>query len=209
MSKRPSVKKIKAVLFDLGKVILHFDFTPAFGRLSSACAMSPGQIENYFSRSGLEVLYDGGKISSKKFYSEVKKELRHDLNFEEFKDIWNRIFRPNSKIVSLIRILKKNKTRLVLVSNTNPMHFEYILKHYAILGHFEKHILSYKEKVRKPDRRIYRAAIRACQAKPHEIFYIDDRSDLTQAAQEIGLNTFTFKNNPRDLMKRMKQLEIL
>ena len=209
MPKKHSAKKIKAVLFDLGKVILHFDFTPAFGRLSSACPMSPSQIKDYFRRSGLEVLYDGGKISSKKFYFEAKKGLRHDLSFEKFKSVWNRIFRPNFEIVSLIRQLKKNRTRLVLVSNTNPMHFEYILKRYSILGHFEKHVLSYKEKVRKPDIRIYRTAIRAGRPKPHEIFYIDDRSDLTQAAEEIGLHTFTYKNNPGDLMKRMKQLEIL
>ncbi len=202
-------KKIKAVLFDLGKVILHFDFTPAFSRLSSACSMSPDEIRDYFSKSGLEVLYDGGKISSTEFYSQVKKGLGHDLSFSEFKDIWNRIFTPNVKIVSLIRRLKKRRTRLVLVSNTNPMHFKYILKRYPVMNHFQKHILSYKEKIRKPDARIYRTAIRACRAKPHEIFYIDDRDDLTQAAQAIGFFTFTYKNNPQDLTRRMKQLEII
>src|SRR3989338_170031 len=208
MAKKSVSKKIKAVLFDLGKVIVHFDFTPAFKKLSAACPKTPAEIDDYFRRSGLEALYDGGKISSKEFYRQVKKGLGHRLSFAEFKEIWNKIFRPNERVVSLISKLK-SRTRLVLVSNTNAMHFEYILKRYSVLAHFDEHILSYKEKVRKPDERIYRAAIKACRAKPHEIFYIDDRLDLTEAAGEIGLHTFTYKNNAGELIKRMKQLEIL
>lgn len=200
--------KFKAVLFDLGKVILRFDFAPAFKRLSADIGLTPEEISAFFNRSGLEVLYDGGKISSKKFHLEVKKGLGHSLGFDEFKAVWNRIFTPNPKIVTLIRDLEK-RTRLVLVSNTNPMHFEYILKRYPVMRYFSDHVLSYREKVRKPDERIYRAAARACMAKPQEIFYIDDRRDLTEAAESIGFHTFTYKNNPRELIRRMRRLEIL
>lgn len=206
--KKNGSKKIKAVLFDLGKVILHFDFTPAFKRLSALTGLSREQIEGFFKSSGLEVLYDGGKITSRRFHSQIKKGLGHDLNFEEFKGIWNRIFKPNLEIVSLIRELKP-RYRLILVSNTNQMHFEYILKRYPIVKYFDEHILSYKEKVRKPDERIYRTAMRACRAKAHEILYIDDREDLTAAAKDIGFCTFTYKNNPGKLIQRMRQLEIL
>ena len=201
-------KKIKAVLFDLGKVILHFDFAPAFRRLSKKTGLEPDEIGDFFKRSGLEVLYDGGKISSRQFHSRVKKGLGHDLDFDEFRAIWNRIFRPNREVVSLIRELKP-RTRLVLVSNTNPMHFDYILKHYPVMGTFDKHVLSYKEKIRKPDERIYRTAMQACQARASEIFYIDDREDLTEAARHLGFNIFTYQNNPNDLLQRIKQLEIL
>ena len=208
MIKKAPTKKIKAVLFDLGKVILHFDFKPAFKKLSASCLKTPAEIDDYFRRSGLEVLYDGGKISSKEFHDKVKKGLGHRLSFGEFKEVWNEIFKPNREVVSLILKLK-DRTRLVLVSNTNAMHFEYIVKRYSILSHFDEHILSYKEKVRKPDGRIYRAAIRACRAKPDEILYVDDRPDLTEAADEIGFHTFTFKNNAGALVKRMKKLEVL
>ena len=196
------------MLFDLGKVILHFDFTPAFRRLSKKTGLKPDEIGDFFKRSGLEVLYDGGKISSRQFHSRVKKGLGHDLDFDEFRAIWNRIFRPNREVVSLIRELKP-RTRLVLVSNTNPMHFDYILKRYPVMRTFDKHVLSYKEKIRKPDERIYRTAMQACQARADEIFYIDDREDLTEAARHLGFNTFTYKNNPDDLLHRIKQLEIL
>jgi putative hydrolase of the HAD superfamily len=207
-SARRASPKIKAILFDLGKVILHFDFAPAFKKLSKASGKTPEQVKNYFLESGLEVLYDGGKISSKRFYAEVKKALGHTLSEAEFRRCWNEIFTPNAETVRLIKKLAK-KYRLVLISNTNEMHYEYIRRRYKVLDHFDTLILSFKEKSRKPDHKIYRTAIRACGAKAHEIFYIDDRSDLTEAASELGFHSFTFKNNHGELRRRMAALAIL
>lgn len=199
--------KIKAVLFDLGKVILDFDFRPAFKRLSRASGIAEEDIHDFFTCSGLEVLFDGGKISSARFHGLVKEALRHDLNYADFRKIWNGIFTPNAGIVRLIRRLKKNY-RLVLVSNTNAMHYEFIRRRYKVLDHFDQHVLSFKEKKRKPDERIYRTAARACRAKPSEIFYIDDREDLTLAASELGFHVFTYKKNTAELIRRMKKLGV-
>lgn len=200
--------KIKAVLFDLGKVIFDFNFNSAFRRLSKAAGLPAEDIRGYFFRSGLEVLYDGGRISSRRFYQEVKKALGHSLRFDQFKKVWNGVFTPNDAVIGLVRRLGP-KVRLVLISNTNAMHYSYLRNRYDVMGYFDRVILSYREKRRKPDAAIYRAAIRACRARAPEIFYIDDREDLTEAAREMGFQTFTFKNNPRAMEKRMKELEIL
>ena len=201
-------KKIKAVLFDLGKVIVHFNFDPAFKKLSRASSLSPKDIEDYFIASGLEVLYDGGKISSAEFYRQVKKATGLRLDYAAFKKVWNGIFTPNQPIVRLIRRLSP-RYRLVLISNTNAMHYAYIRQKYSILDQFDQLILSYKEKIRKPDERIYRKAEKACRARAAEILYIDDRADLTEAADSLGFNTFTYKNNPEALIQTMKKLGIL
>ena len=208
MSKKASKPRIKAVLFDLGKVLLHFDFDPAFRRLARHCDRSPKDIEAFFIQSGVEVLYDGGRISSRKFYENVKKALGLRLGFHDFRSAWNHVFTPIKPMVRLLASLRR-RHRLVLISNTNAMHFEYAKSRYSFLKHFHRHVLSYKVKARKPDERIYRIAVRACRATPAEIFYIDDRADLTQAASELGLHTFTFKNNPKELMGVMKALNIL
>ena len=208
MKKIKPHKKIKAVLFDMGKVILDFDFKPAFHRLARSTPLGAQAVEDYFWRSGLEVLYDGGQISSFEFYKEVKRVLKHTLSYGQFKSIWNNVFTQNKEVVLLIRRLSRD-TRLVLISNTNAMHYEYVRKKYPVLDHFDSAVLSFKEKTRKPDERIYRTAAKACRAKTREIFYIDDRKDLTEAANALGFRTFTFKNNPKDLIKKMKALKIL
>lgn len=204
----PKKTRIKAVLFDLGKVILDFDFTPAFKRFSRETGLDERDIRDFFAHSGLEVLYDGGKISSAEFHRLVKQALRHELAPAGFRRIWNDIFTPNHDIIRLIGRLKGLRYRLVLVSNTNAMHYEHIRKRYAVLGHFDRHVLSFKEKRRKPDEKIYRTAARACRAKPSEILYIDDRSDLTEAARELGFHVFTYKKNTAELVRKMEGLGI-
>ena len=199
---------IQAILFDLGKVLIHFNFEQAFRRLSKHCRYSPQEIENFFIQSGLEVLYDGGKISSRSFYEKFKKALGLRLGFTTFERIWNGVFTPVPGMNRLVGQLEK-RYRLVLISNTNAMHFSYALKHYPVLKKFDHYVLSYKEKVRKPDERIYRQAAKACRAKPREIFYIDDRADLTEAASELGFHTFTFRNNRSDLIRTLKKSRIL
>ena len=202
-----SKTKIKAILFDLGKVILHFNFDPAFKRLSMAAGIPAEEIEDFFVDSGLEVLYDGGKISSREFYERVKEGLGHSVDFKKFRKIWNEIFTPDPAIVRLIQRLS-GQYRLVIISNTNEMHFNYIRKKYPVIRKFDELLLSYQEKLRKPDERFYRMAARACLAAPREIFYIDDRSDLTQAAKALGFKTFTYRNNPAGLRKEMLRLGI-
>jgi glucose-1-phosphatase len=204
LNKKDSLTNIKAILFDLGKVIVDFNFEPAFRRLSKASVFRPEEIRDYFLSSGLEVVYDGGKISSKVFYLKVKNALKHQLTYAQFKKVWNEVFKPNRPVVSLIRRLRA-RYRLVLISNTNAMHYEYIRSKYNIFNSFHKLILSFKVKIRKPDAEIYKKAALACRAKPSEIFYIDDRSDLTEAASELGFNTFTFKKNPGALVAALKR----
>lgn len=208
MSKKVFRGKIKAILFDLGRVVIHFDFKPAFKRLAKICNASPREIEEAFLRSGLEVLYDGGKISSRQFHRRVKKALKHRLAYGRFAAIWNDIFTPNPAVWALVKRLASSH-RLVLLSNTNAMHYEYARRRYPVLRRFHQHVLSFKERVRKPDEKIYKAAIKACRARPEEILYIDDRHDLTEAARGMGFETFTFRNNVGALKKRMKELGIL
>ncbi len=198
---------IKAFLFDLGQVLLAFDFRPAFAKLSKSCAFSPVEVAHFFARSGLEVLYDGGKISSRQFCRLVRQGLRHELSDREFTKIWNEIFTPDHENVALLKKVSKTY-RTALISNTNEMHYEYIQKKYAFLACFDRVILSYRERLRKPDRRIYRRAVRVCHAKPQEIFYIDDRSEMTEAARDLGIHAFTFRNNHDDLKKRLQVLGV-
>lgn len=201
-------KKIKAVLFDLGKVLLNFNFEPAFRRLEKRGAKNAAQIRRFFLRSGLEVLYDGGKISSREFYLEVKRGLGLEISFTQFRAVWNDIFTPIAPMIRLVGRLH-GKKRLVLISNTNAMHFDHVKKRYAVLKKFDRHVLSYKEKVRKPDPRIYQVASAACRAHPHEIFYIDDREDLTDAARDLGFHVHTYRNDLGSLTAALKSKGVL
>jgi HAD superfamily hydrolase (TIGR01509 family) len=89
------------------------------------------------------------------------------------------------------------------------MHFAHVKKHYPVLKNFQRHVLSFKEKVRKPDERIYRKALAAARAQAHEVIYIDDREDLTSAAKELGFHVHTFRNDRPKLEKLLKKHGVL
>lgn len=207
--KRPSsARPVRAFIFDLGNVLLDFDFEPAFRSLAKL-GKTPEQVRDYFIQSGLEVLFDGGKISSRQFFADVKKALDLPISYERFERIWNHIFTPDRRMAALARTLGKN-FRLVLLSNTNAMHARYIERRYAgLLAPFDRRVYSFREKKRKPDAGLYRHAVRACRAKADEVFYIDDRADFTEAAAELGLRTFTYRKNFDELKRELVRLGAL
>lgn len=210
MIRRADARPVRAFLFDLGNVLLDFDFEPAFRKLARVNGTSEQQIRDYFVQSGLEVLFDGGKISARRFHGEVCRALRLPLSYERFASIWNAIFTPDRPMVRLARRLGRTH-RMVLLSNTNAMHAQHVERRYpSILGIFDRRLYSFREKLRKPDAGLYRRALRACGAKrPDQVFYIDDRSDLTEAAAHLGLRTFTYRKNIDALTSELRRLGAL
>jgi len=188
---------LKTFWFDLGNVILFFDFTVAFERLAKHTHLPPAKIRRYFEiRRTLEADVDEGRMNASQLFRKIKRDLRLvGIDLASFKLIWNDIFMENMPVVKLLARLKKDGYRLILISNTNRLHYDYILKRYGVLRHFDHLILSFKERTRKPKRKIYHAALKVSRAKPHEIFYTDDREDLILAARaNHGVHAHTFRS---------------
>jgi len=188
--------RIKTFWFDLGNVILPFDFTPAFQRLSQYAAVSPKKVRGFFEeRPWLEADCDEGRVHGYALYRLLKKSFDlNGLTYHRFKLIWNDIFAENRQVSSMIRKLRAQGYRMILISNTNKLHFDYLRKEYPILRSFHRHILSYELKTRKPVRRIYHAALKVSRAKASEVFYTDDRREFIQAAtQDHGVTSHVFR----------------
>ena len=206
---RPSARPVRAFLFDMGNVLLDFDFEPAFRRLAHSNGTTPRQVRDYFVQSGLEVLFDGGQVTGRAFHRDVCRALDLPLSFGRFEKIWNGIFTPDRRMANLARRLGR-RYRMALLSNTNAMHARHVERRYPeILGVFDHRLYSFREKMRKPDARLYRRAARTLKTEPGGIFYIDDRADLTEAAGELGFRTFTYRKNFSALERELKKVGAL
>src|SRR5437763_157668 len=120
----------KLIIFDLGNVLLNFDFTPAIQRLEAHGVKNSEAIHNLFRTSELALDWDKGLVEKEAFYLQVKKTLGFSLSENEFKKIWNEIFSENKKMVQLARQMKQQH-KVVVLSNTNPFHEDYIRGQYA------------------------------------------------------------------------------
>ena len=180
------------IVLDLGGVILDFDHLSICSKLSALCNLSPNTIYEKIFSSGLEKLYDEGRISSEEFFRLGSELLNLDISFVDFIKIWVEIFSENINISNLLRQLKIDGYKLYLLSNTNVLHFDYCYHQFDILKIFDKYILSYKVGARKPDKEIFSELIKTSGQHPSLHLFIDDRIENVEAAIQFGLHSIQY-----------------
>jgi len=183
-----------AIFCDLGNVLVNFDHRIAVKKILAFTPKKEEDIYQLFFDSGITKDYEEGKIAFLDFFKRVKDSLELDMNYTAFLPIWNGIFFETPLNMRFQEFLKSVKYRykLVMISNINEAHCEFLKKKMPIFGEFDKLILSYEVGFRKPSPEIYNAALRAAGAKNSGAFYIDDRADLIEAAQGMGIRGITF-----------------
>jgi putative hydrolase of the HAD superfamily len=184
------------VIFDLGNVILPFDFLTCCKRLASRSPYSPQYIYRHVFESPLMCAYEAGRLTSEEFFAQLQTELQLNLDFASFRRMWEDIFTEDQAVSRIIQGLRAGY-RLFLLSNTNELHFEYVCQQFDILGVFEEYILSYQVGCMKPDAGIYEQALKRANIPAEEIVYIDDRLEYAQAAIQQGIRGIHFTGASR------------
>jgi putative hydrolase of the HAD superfamily len=183
---------IKAVIFDLGRVIVPFDFNRGYARLEPLCGIPAVEIPGRIAPTRLVERFESGGIEPRDFVREFSKHLNLDTSYENFCEIWSSIFLPHTLVPeSMIEGIARNY-RLVLLSNTNAIHFEMIRENYPILRHFHSLVLSYEVGAMKPLPLIYRRAIEAAGCLPEECFFTDDMPAYVEGARAQGIDAVRF-----------------
>jgi FMN phosphatase YigB (HAD superfamily) len=191
---------IKLFVFDLGNVILPFEHRQIAVKLherstDKAAFVSQQLFDVMFDlENGLVNPYEEGLMSTVEFFSELKRQFRLDMDIDAFKDIWNPIFREDREVNEAIVYLKEKGYPLFLLSNTNELHFSYIIDKYPIIHSFDEWLLSFEVGAKKPKRRIYEAIFEKMDVQPGEVFYIDDIPKYVEVAKHLGIDGMVFKN---------------
>ena len=188
---------VEVILFDLGNVILpfnHFQIAEKLTRFSQRKEFQdPKKIFSYLFdlEKGAINPFDLGKVSPQEFFRAVKESLDLSVSFDEFVSIWCNIFVEDEEVSRIILSLK-GKWRLGLLSNTDPLHFGYILSKFPVTRAFDKWILSYEVGFKKPAIQIFQKAIEWASAKPEKIVYIDDTKEYVEVAGSLGIHSILF-----------------
>jgi FMN phosphatase YigB (HAD superfamily) len=185
---------IKAVIFDLGRVIVPFDFNRGYSKLAPLCGIPAAEIPGRIAPTGLVERFESGGIEPHDFVRELSKHLNLDASYENFCEIWSSIFLPDTLISeSMIEGIGRNY-RLVLLSNTNAIHFEMLRENYPVLRHFDSLVLSYEVGAMKPLPLIYQRAIEAAGCLPEECFFTDDMPAYVEGARAQGIDAVQFES---------------
>jgi glucose-1-phosphatase len=188
---------IKAVIFDLGRVIVPFDFNLGYARLEALCGIPAAEIPGRLFPTGLVVDFESGKLDARDFATRLCGHLNLDIPYNDFCDIWFSIFLPDPLIPeSMLQGIARNYP-LILLSNTNAIHFEMLLESRPLLRHFHTYVLSYKVGAMKPLPLIYQKAIEAAGCEPGECFFTDDIPEYVEAACQQGIDAVQFHSAPQ------------
>jgi glucose-1-phosphatase len=204
--------EIKTLLIDIGEVLVQMNREVPLAKIERMTGFSQKEIDRRLDSSSDIHLYERGELTTDQFYDRLSSLFGLDISLEGFKEVWSNIFtlgRDHPTLISprLFRQLKKNY-QLVAFSNTNEMHFEYLLKAYSLLSEFDEYILSYEVGSVKPEARIYKAALEKADCAPSEALLVDDRTENIQMGEELGIEGVLFTDE-KGLCDRLNDLEVL
>lgn len=201
-------RKYSAIVFDLGQVIVPFDYIHFIEKVNMH---KPGSGEKFlqFYKDNYSTHrdFEKGLLPEQEFISIMLNYLDHIIDGETFCKYWSDIFTPDEKVISLLPLLKQ-KYKLYLISNTNSIHKRYGFQHYGFLKLFDKLFLSHEVKHIKPEEEIYRAVEKVSGFPSEEHIFIDDILEYVEAAKNLDWDGIQFLGYD-DLVMNLKAREIL
>lgn len=202
----------KAILFDIGRVIVRVDPDRAIAPLTAALSSSsatgrqvrgtPGELWAALEADPCWASWQEGRLTASQWHEYVGQRLGISLNFQDFCDAWNRVLDPETILCTEMFVKLGTRCRLGLLSNIDPIHAEYIENHFAFVREFPVRIYSCNIASRKPLPAIYHAALRALGTVASDTLYVDDIPEFAESARRLGLDAIRFEN-PQQLQQEL------
>ena len=191
---------IKTLLFDFGDVFLTLDKSATQTHLKRF-----GITE--FNKEMLikNEAYEMGLLPTKDFIAYYTEKFPQ-LSELDFIHAWNSILVdfPTHKLEFIKNLAADNQFELILLSNTNELHIQWVEENIAVFSEFkacfDAFYLSHEIELRKPDEAIYKFILNNHLRKPEEILFVDDTKANTEAAAKLGFKTWHLKTGEQDVV---------
>lgn len=180
---------IESLIFDIGNVLVPFDWQPFHRRLEADCTNLTTEAEKEFRE--LMIRFDIGEMTGEMFARLAIRTIGFQGDVRKFIAIWNSIFRSNPPMEQTILALKQ-RFPLFLLSNTSDLHLDYLMRNYDVLRHFQDGVYSFRAKCAKPDRKIFETAIKQFDLEPVSTAYIDDLAVNVRTALDLGFKAIRY-----------------
>jgi len=180
---------IKAVVFDLGKVLLDFDYGIAARKIAERASMPANEIQRLIDGSPLLLRYESAQMNAREFYDEVRAHTKFRGSFEDFAATFADIFFEIPPMVRLHAALRERGIPTFILSNTNDIAIGHIRRNFPFFANFSGYVFSYEHAVLKPEAGIYEVAERLAGGRAEELVFIDDRLENVEGAARLGWNT--------------------
>ena len=186
---------IKALLFDLGGVVIDIDFNKVFTRWAEYSNRSLKEIRSKFSFDCFYKAHERGEIDSSEYFNSLRKTLDIDISDLQFEEGWNSIY--NGEIPGAAGLLEYAKEKIPIYGFTNSNHLHkkvWSRKYSKILSLFREVFVSSDIGKRKPEPDAFQMVARAMGVDLTRIVFFDDSIENIAGAQKIGMKTVHVKS---------------
>ncbi len=173
-------------IFDLGKVLVDFDYSIAARKIAARSARSPDDLHSFLGSSPLLVEYESGRIDRRCFYDSVCRAIGYHGNLDEFGSHFADIFSEIPETILLHAELRRRGFKTYIFSNTNDLAVEHVRRNFPFFAHFDGYIFSYEVGAMKPQAKIYEAMETLCGRHGDDLIYLDDRPENVAAGAARG-----------------------
>jgi len=187
---------ITTLIFDFGGVLINLDLNRCIQKFKDLGVNNLENNLNNYGQKGIFLEFEKGLIDIPTFRDEIRKLAGKPLKDNEIDEAWCAFLCniPDYKIELLLQL--KKKFRLLLLSNTNPLHIEISARdEFARFGQtmqslFDKCYFSYEMKMVKPDAEIFEALLADAGLTAEECLFLDDGEKNILQAEKMGIQTY-------------------
>jgi HAD superfamily hydrolase (TIGR01509 family) len=166
-----------AIIFDLGKVLVDFDYTIAAGKIAARSTKQFPDLQHFLGSSPILARYEGGQLTRQQFFSEMQQATGFTGDIDEFSGDLADIFLPIKPMIALHEELRQRGFQTYIFSNTNDIAIEHVRHNFPFFRHFDGYVFSYEVKSMKPDAKIYEVVEKMSGKRGVDLIYIDDRPE--------------------------------
>ncbi len=174
----------QAAVFDIGKVLLDFDFQRSANNLSPDSNLTPAQFRELLDQSPLLHRYETGQLTSQKFYHEVQVRSGYRGSFDQFAPGFADMFTEIPRMTALLAEFRRRKIPTYIFSNTNELAVRWMYAQYPFMADFDEYVFSFEARAMKPQEEIYEALEQLSGFSGGELFYMDDRPENVLAGRD-------------------------
>lgn len=185
--------KPKVVVFDLGRVLLDFDYRDTEAKLAARSNLPADEIARLFHHATLLGRYERGLLTSAQFFAEFGAATGYCGSFAEFEEIFADIFAPIPSMIGLPAAIRAQGVPVFIFSNTNEIAVTHVRRLHPFFNHFDGYILSYEHGAMKPDDRLYQVVEDTTGHRGREVLYLDDLAENIATGARRGWQVIQHK----------------
>lgn len=187
----------KAIIFDVGGVLLDYDRDNFLNNISNNCDSNTHAETIALLIASLKI--SRGFNTPRTLFDNLKANHGLSMSFAELAIYWNSGFSRRDWIPELLTDLADRST-LVILSDTNAMHWDYICSEILDLSVFKQVFVSHELGMMKDSRQVFDQVIDELALPPRQLLFIDDTFSNTVHASSAGIVTHHFKNKDEMLV---------